>query len=127
MTSNGEMRAVGVDGVAGEVEIPLAIPCFILCAMCPKMRDLASIEDVLLSFVHNSSFLWNWMRADTPRPGSVFASGKTGSGEVGELTDYKVRTTIGGNRSLNEERNRGRRLRSLLCLNGNRRDGHPRV
>ena len=50
MTSDGEMRAVAVDGVAGEVEIALAIPCFILCAMCPQVRNLPGIEDVLLSF-----------------------------------------------------------------------------
>jgi hypothetical protein len=54
------MRAVAVDGVAGEVEIALAIPRFILCAMCPQVRNLASIEDVLLSLVHDiAPFLWN--------------------------------------------------------------------
>src|SRR5258707_14999856 len=60
MPSDGEMRAVAVDGVAGEVEIALAIPCFLLCAMCPQVGDLAGIEDVLLSFVHvTAPFLWN--------------------------------------------------------------------
>ena len=44
------MRAVAVDGVAGEIEIALAIPCFILCAVCPQVWDFTSIEDVLLSF-----------------------------------------------------------------------------
>ena len=47
------MRAVAVDGVAGEIEIALAIPCFLLCAVCPQVRNLAGIEDVLLSFVHD--------------------------------------------------------------------------
>jgi hypothetical protein len=53
MTSNGKMRPVTVNGVAGEIEIALAIPCFILCAMGAQVRNLAGIEDVLLSFVHD--------------------------------------------------------------------------
>ena len=60
MTSNGEVRAVAVDGVAGEIEIALAIPCFILCAMGPQMWDLAGMEDMLLSFssLLKNSVLW---------------------------------------------------------------------
>jgi hypothetical protein len=76
MASNGKMRAVAVDGVAAEIEIALGIPCFILCAMGPQVRDFAGSEDMLLSFVHNSSFLWNGLRVDTPRPGSGLCSGK---------------------------------------------------
>jgi hypothetical protein len=60
MTSDGKMRPVAADGIAGEIEIALAIPCFILCVMCPQVRDLAGIEDVLLSFSHDiAPFLWN--------------------------------------------------------------------
>src|SRR5712692_10066426 len=55
MASDGEMRAVAVDGDAGEVEIALAIPRFLLCAMRPQVRNLASIEDVLLSLGHDTS------------------------------------------------------------------------
>jgi len=55
MASDGEMRAVAVDGVAVEIQIALAIPCFILCAMCPQVWNLASIEDVLLSFAHDTA------------------------------------------------------------------------
>src|ERR1039458_5344972 len=55
MASDGKMQAVAVDGVASEVEIALAIPCFILCAMCPQVRNLAGVEDVLLSFVHDTA------------------------------------------------------------------------
>ena len=44
------MRAVAIDGVASEVEIALAIPRFLLCAMSPQVRDLAGVEHVLLSF-----------------------------------------------------------------------------
>src|ERR1017187_3072050 len=40
---------------------------------------------------------------------------------------YEVRTAIGGRKSLNEWGNRGGRLFLLLCLNGDRRDGRPRV
>ncbi len=52
MTSNGEMRAIAVDGVAGEIEITLTIACFILCAMCPQVWNFTRIEDVLLPFIH---------------------------------------------------------------------------
>ena len=55
VTSNREVRAEAVDSVADEVEIALAIPCFILCAMCPQVRNLTSIEDVLLSFSHGTA------------------------------------------------------------------------
>jgi len=60
MTSDGEMRTVTVDSIASEIKIALAIPCFLLCAMGSQMRNLTSIEDVLLSFVHETApFLWN--------------------------------------------------------------------
>jgi hypothetical protein len=49
------MRPVAVNGVAGKVQIALAIPCIILCAMRPQMRNLTSIEDVLLSFGHDTA------------------------------------------------------------------------
>ena len=55
MTGNGEMRAVAVDRVAGKVEIALAIPRVLLCAMGPQVRNFASIEDVLLSFGHDTA------------------------------------------------------------------------
>jgi len=52
MASDGEMRAVAVDSVAGEVEIALTIPRFLLCAMRPQVWNLTGIEDTLLSFGH---------------------------------------------------------------------------
>src|SRR5713226_8712614 len=55
MASDREMRAVAVDGVAGEVEIALAISCFLLCAMCPQVWNLAGIENTFLSFVHDTA------------------------------------------------------------------------
>jgi hypothetical protein len=55
MASDRKMRAVAVDGVASEIEIALTIPGFTLYMMCPQMRNFASIEDVLLSFVHGTA------------------------------------------------------------------------
>src|SRR5450759_1355900 len=99
MTSDGKMRAVAVDGVAGEVEIALAIPCFILCAMRPQMWNLASIEDVLLSFGHDTAPFFVELTACRHTPtGECLSSGKTGSGKDGELTHYELRTTVGGKR-----------------------------
>jgi hypothetical protein len=33
----------------------LAIPRFILCAMCPQVWNLAGIEDTFLSFAHDTA------------------------------------------------------------------------
>src|ERR1700686_1662346 len=78
MTSDGKMRAVAVDSVAGEVEVALAIPCFILCAMCPQMRNLTSIEDVLLSFSHDTAPFCGIERVQTHPDRGLFEFGEKG-------------------------------------------------
>ena len=76
------MRAVAVDGIAGEIEIALAIPCFLLCAMCPQMRNFASIEDVLLSFVHDTAPFFVELTACRHTPtGECLSSAENGLSE----------------------------------------------
>src|ERR1035437_9352516 len=100
MTSDREMRAVTVDGVAGEVEIALAIPCFILCAMDPQVRNLASIEDVLLSFGHDIAPLFCEIDCVQTHPdrGVFLLQGKWPLREAGGFTGTKSGLRlVGGN------------------------------
>jgi hypothetical protein len=55
VTSDWKMGPVGIDRIAVEVEIALPVPCFLLCAVRSQVRDFASIEDMLLSFLHDTT------------------------------------------------------------------------
>ena len=94
------MRAVAVDGVAGEIEIALAIPCFILCAMGPQVRNLARIEDVLLSFGHDTAPLFCEIDCVQTHPdrGVFLLQGKWPLRETGGFTGTKSGLRlVGGN------------------------------
>src|SRR5690349_17647113 len=112
MTSDRKMRAVAIDGVASEVEVALAIPCFILCAMGPQMGNFTCIVDVLLPFIHiNSSFFVRLVACRHTPAGERFGSGKTvqDKSENLQITGWGLRSA--GNDS---EGNRG--TEGEVCL-----------